>query len=239
MIIHHQTFGNRLEQHDTSKRRYDTLGGHRAQPIQYHPNSAIEALRKLEHQQSLESHPKQHSASRHHSDTHRVDRSQPVWAYQESVIEWLRKVEHHQTSEHRSEQQSSRRHHPSAREEKRSTKIQSSNKRSQRKPSAHYPQSSSKTGSSSSRDSSPCPDICRYRDLPEAVDSNIHHHPPHPHVYSTSNKRGLEQPSATQLAKRPRLNPGAYAVKYLRIDADESDIYSDGGESTDGSEYCD
>jgi hypothetical protein len=235
MIIHRQIFERRPE-HETSRLRQDIHRGRRAQPIQYHPNSAIEALRKLEHRQSLESHPKQHSASRHHHDPHRVDRSQPVRAHQESVIEWLQKIEHRQTFERRSEQQYGRRHHPFAREEKRSTKIQSSNKRSQRIPSAHYPRSSSKT---TSRDSSPCPDIRRYQDLPEAVDKNIYHHPQHPHSYSTSNKRGLEQPSATQPAKRPRPGPGAYAVKYIEIDAEESDIYSDGGESIDGSEYCD
>jgi hypothetical protein len=68
---------------------------------------------------------------------------------------------------------------------------------------------------------------------------NTHGHAQHVDVYFISTKRGLEQPSATQPTKRPRLKPGAYVSKPIIIDDDESTISPDGIECSDGSEYCD
>lgn len=187
MIIHQQIPGHRPDQYYNFRLRFDTDHAHRSQPVRYHPNSAIEALRKLENKQSYEHHPGRKTTSRHR---------------------------------------------PSARGEILSPETKMSNVEAWRRSSALHYGFPSKTGSSSSsRDSHPR--------SPEIVDLYPCSHPQHGHDYSTSTKRGLEQPSNAQLTKRPRPNPGAYVFKNILMDIGESDTCSDASEGIDGSEYCD
>jgi len=186
MIIHRQTLGRRPDQYHADRRQPDTYRGYRPQPVQYHPNSALETLRRLYNKQSSEHHPELKTTSRHH---------------------------------------------PTTREERLSPKTKMSNVEAWRKHSAlHY--------ASPSTPNPPSSQISHYRSS-QTVGLYRQNHLQHVHKHSTSTKRGLEQPSATQPAKRPRPNPGAYAFKHSLTHFDESDICSDSSESTEGSEYCD
>ena len=183
------------------------------------------------HRQTLEHRPDQHYASGRRSDTHREWNPRPVQYDPNSAIETLRRLQNKHSYEHHPERKTTPRHHPSARGERLSPKTKMSNVEAWRRSSALHYNPPSMATSSSSRDS--------YPRLSEAVGSYAHGQLQHAQSYSTSTRRGLEQPPTTQLTKRPRPNPGAYEFKHILDYFDDIEIYSDGNESIEGSEYCD
>lgn len=183
------------------------------------------------HRQTLEHRPTQKYTSRRRSDTHREYNLRPVQHDPNSAIETLRRLQNKHSYEHHPERKTTPRHHPSARGERLSPKTKMSNVEAWRRSSALHCDPPSEANTSSSRS---------FRSqTSNGIGSYAHSQLQHAQGYSTSTERGLEQPSTTQLTKRPRPNPGAYAFKHILAYFDDIEIYSDGNESIEGSEYCD